>query len=78
MRLPRVLSKEDESEKFWKIVDEMRSAGHEMERETYIDIFERFVEWKMIKDALGLCEFGATQKRLLQDMDLFLQVLEGS
>ncbi|KAK4367652.1 hypothetical protein RND71_011444 [Anisodus tanguticus] len=54
----RVLGREESSEKFWKLVDEMRTAGFEMERETYIRVLDNFVKRKMIKDAVDLYEFA--------------------
>ncbi|PHT57383.1 hypothetical protein CQW23_05869 [Capsicum baccatum] len=56
--LARVLVREELSEKFWKLVDEMRTAGFEMERETYIRVLENFVKRKMIKDAVDLYEYA--------------------
>ncbi|PHT97582.1 hypothetical protein BC332_33485 [Capsicum chinense] len=56
--LARVLGREELSEKFWKLVDEMRTAGFEMERETYIRVLENFVKRKMIKDAVDLYEYA--------------------
>ncbi|CAN4082771.1 unnamed protein product [Withania somnifera] len=56
--ITRVLGREDSSEKFWKLVDEMRTAGFEMERETYIRVLDNFVKRKMIKDAVDLYEFA--------------------
>ncbi|KAK6154949.1 hypothetical protein DH2020_009197 [Rehmannia glutinosa] len=50
--MARVLGDEDHSQKFWRFVNEMRSEGHEMERETYVHVLERFVKRKMIKDAV--------------------------
>lgn len=54
----RVLGRVESSEKFWKLVDEMRTAGFEMERETYIRVLDNFVKRKMIKDAVDLYEFA--------------------
>ncbi|KAL8044288.1 hypothetical protein ABFX02_08G036800 [Erythranthe guttata] len=53
-----VLSEEDHTRKFWRFLDEMRNKGHEMERHYYVDIVERFVERKMMKDAVDLYEFA--------------------
>ncbi|CAN4079551.1 unnamed protein product [Withania somnifera] len=54
----RVLGREEFSEKFWKLVDEMRTAGFELERETYIRVLDHFVKRKMMKDAVDLYEFA--------------------
>lgn len=56
--IARVLGREESNEKFWKLVDEMRTAGFEMERETYIRVLYNFVKRKMIKDAVDLYEFA--------------------
>ncbi|MCD7463850.1 hypothetical protein HAX54_051558 [Datura stramonium] len=56
--IARVFGREESSEKFWKLVDEMRTAGFEMERETYIRVLDNFVKRKMIKDAVDLYEFA--------------------
>ncbi|GFQ04238.1 pentatricopeptide repeat-containing protein at3g02490 mitochondrial [Phtheirospermum japonicum] len=56
--MARILAEEDHSQKFWRFSHEMRGEGHEMERETYVHILERFVKRKMIKDAVDLYEFA--------------------
>ncbi|KAG8366993.1 hypothetical protein BUALT_Bualt16G0026200 [Buddleja alternifolia] len=53
-----VLAREESCEKFWRVVHEMRSKGYEMERETYVNVLERFVKRKMIKNAVELYEFA--------------------
>lgn len=55
--MARVLGGEDQSEKFWRFANEMKSEGHEMERETYIHILGQFVKKGMMKDAVDLYEF---------------------
>ncbi|KAL6961083.1 hypothetical protein U1Q18_038846 [Sarracenia purpurea var. burkii] len=54
----RVLGREDCIEKFWTVADEMRGAGYEMVKETYIKVLGRFIKRKMIKDAVDLYEFA--------------------
>ncbi|XP_016487031.1 pentatricopeptide repeat-containing protein At3g02490, mitochondrial-like [Nicotiana tabacum] len=56
--MARVLGREESGEKFWRLVDEMKTAGFEMERETYNKVLENFVKRKMIKDAVDLYEFA--------------------
>ncbi|XP_009630584.1 pentatricopeptide repeat-containing protein At3g02490, mitochondrial [Nicotiana tomentosiformis] len=56
--MARYLGREESGEKFWRLVDEMKTAGFEMERETYIKVLENFVKRKMIKDAVDLYEFA--------------------
>ncbi|KAL8471893.1 hypothetical protein ACS0TY_028569 [Phlomoides rotata] len=56
--MARVLGEEDHTEKFWRFANEMKSEGHEMERETYIHILGQFIKKEMIKDAVDLYEFA--------------------
>lgn len=56
--MARVLGREDCVEKFWRVVDEMRGAGCEMEIGTYIEVVGRFVKSKAMKDAVDLYEFA--------------------
>ncbi|KAL2528380.1 Pentatricopeptide repeat-containing protein [Forsythia ovata] len=56
--MARVLAREDYSEKFWRIVNEMRGAEYEMEKAMYIKVLQQFVKSKMIKDAVDLYEFA--------------------
>ncbi|XP_060192311.1 pentatricopeptide repeat-containing protein At3g02490, mitochondrial-like [Lycium barbarum] len=56
--MARVLGREESGEKFWRLVDEMRTAGFEMEREIYVRVLDNFVKRKMIKDAVDLYEFA--------------------
>ncbi|KAJ9173114.1 hypothetical protein P3X46_016280 [Hevea brasiliensis] len=63
-----VLGREDCIDRFWKVVDEMRSNGYEMEEEIYVKVLARFVKRKMIKEAVDLYEFamGGTNKPSVQ------------
>ncbi|XP_048230520.1 pentatricopeptide repeat-containing protein At3g02490, mitochondrial [Ricinus communis] len=56
--MARVLGREDCVDRFWKVVDEMRSSGYEMEVETYVKVLGRFVKRKMNKEAVDLYEFA--------------------
>ncbi|CAA2990699.1 pentatricopeptide repeat-containing At3g02490, mitochondrial-like [Olea europaea subsp. europaea] len=56
--MARVLARVDYCDKFWKIVNEMRGAEYEMERETYVKGLRQFVNSKMMKDAVDLYEFA--------------------
>ncbi|CAL9014151.1 unnamed protein product [Prunus brigantina] len=58
--MARVLGREDCKDRFWKVVDEMRSNGYELELETYVKVLGRFCKRKMIKDAVDLYEFALT------------------
>ncbi|KAL3526663.1 hypothetical protein ACH5RR_011319 [Cinchona calisaya] len=71
----RALACEDSSDKFWRVVDEMRNAGFEMDKDTYVGVFERFVKKKMIRDAVDLYEFamGGLNKPSVQDCTFLLK-----
>ena len=56
--MARVLGREDTIDRFWKLVDEMRSKGYEMEIETFVKVLGRFCKRRMIKDAVDLYEFA--------------------
>ncbi|XVE67792.1 hypothetical protein DITRI_Ditri09bG0016700 [Diplodiscus trichospermus] len=56
--LARALGREDCIDRFWKVVDEMKSFGHEMETETYVKVLGRFCKRKMIREAVDLYEFA--------------------
>ncbi|KAH6791888.1 hypothetical protein C2S52_002365 [Perilla frutescens var. hirtella] len=73
--LARVLGTEDHSHKFWRVIDEMRSGGHLMERKTYNHLFEQFLEKKMITDAVDLYEFAMSggNKPSVKDCTLLLK-----
>lgn len=73
--LARVLGKEDHSEKFWRLVDEMSSKGHEMEKETYFSVFKKFLQKQMIEDAVNLYELamGGADKPSVEDFTMLLK-----
>lgn len=56
--MARVLGREDSIDRFWKLVGDTRSAGCEMEVETFVKVLGRFCKRKMIKDAVELYEFA--------------------
>lgn len=70
-----VLASEDSSEKFWRVVDEMRNAGYEMDKGAYVKILERFVRKRMLKDAVDLYELamGGATKPSLSDCTYLLK-----
>ncbi|OVA06586.1 Pentatricopeptide repeat [Macleaya cordata] len=53
----RVLGREESVDKFWDMVKEMKSSGHEMDIDTYIKLARQFQRSKMMKDAVELYEF---------------------
>lgn len=56
--MARVLGREDSIDRFWKLVGDMRSAGLEMELETFVKVLGRFCKRRMVKDAVELYEFA--------------------
>ncbi|CAN1187988.1 Pentatricopeptide repeat-containing protein At3g02490, mitochondrial [Linum perenne] len=56
--IARVLGREDCNDRFWKVAEEMKSKGYEMEDETFAKVLGRFVKRKMSKEAVDLYEFA--------------------
>uniref|UniRef100_A0A6N2NKP7 Pentacotripeptide-repeat region of PRORP domain-containing protein n=1 Tax=Salix viminalis TaxID=40686 RepID=A0A6N2NKP7_SALVM len=56
--MARVLGREDYIDRFWKVIDEMKSNGFEMETGTFDTVLARFMSRKMIKEAIDLYEFA--------------------
>lgn len=54
----QVLGREDCIDRFWKVVDEMRRKGYDMEEEVYAKVLGRFCKRKMLKDAVDLYEYA--------------------
>uniref|UniRef100_A0A7N0UFM6 Pentatricopeptide repeat-containing protein n=1 Tax=Kalanchoe fedtschenkoi TaxID=63787 RepID=A0A7N0UFM6_KALFE len=53
-----VLGREDSVDRFWKMAHEMRSAGFELELDTYVKLSDRFCKRRMIKELVNLYEFA--------------------
>jgi len=56
--MARVLGREDSIDRFWKLVGDLRSAGFEMEVETFAKVLGRFCKKRMVKDAVELYELA--------------------
>lgn len=52
----RVLGKEKFLDRFQNVVGEMRSAGYDVEMETYVTVSKRFWQSKLVKEAVDLFE----------------------
>ncbi|XP_074309530.1 pentatricopeptide repeat-containing protein At3g02490, mitochondrial-like [Silene latifolia] len=52
-----VLGREDCVDRFWNVLRDMRNDGFKLEKRTYIKVLGRFIDRKMMKDAVGLFEF---------------------
>ncbi|KVH92604.1 pentatricopeptide repeat-containing protein At3g02490, mitochondrial-like [Cynara cardunculus var. scolymus] len=73
--IARELAREDYMDKFWRLIDEMRTAGYDLEKATYIRVLNQFVRKKMLKDAVDLYEFamGGNIKPSVQDCPFLLR-----
>ncbi|CAN8300085.1 unnamed protein product [Cochlearia groenlandica] len=58
--MAKVLGKEKFLDRFQNIVEEMRSAGYDVEIETYDRVSTRFCQTKLIKEAVDLFEVALT------------------
>nr|POF27016.1 pentatricopeptide repeat-containing protein, mitochondrial [Quercus suber] len=69
----KMLGQKDCIDRFWKVVDEMRSNGYDMEEETFVKVLGWFCKRKMIKDVVDLYEFAmAGANKPFEDCCVFL------
>ncbi|KAF9603245.1 hypothetical protein IFM89_034578 [Coptis chinensis] len=52
----RVLGQEDSIKEFWSVVKELKSAGHDMDIDTYIKLSRHFQKGRLMNDAVELYE----------------------
>ncbi|XP_071710810.1 pentatricopeptide repeat-containing protein At3g02490, mitochondrial-like [Rutidosis leptorrhynchoides] len=73
--LARELFREDYMDKFWRLIDEMKTAGFDLEKSTYVGVLSKLVRKKMLKEAVDLYEFalGGNVKPSLQDCPFLLR-----
>lgn len=73
--IARVVCRDDSIDIFWSVVEEMKSAGHEMDIDTYIKISRQFQKNKMMVDAVKLYEFmmDGPFKPSVQDCGMLLR-----
>ncbi|XP_008783102.2 pentatricopeptide repeat-containing protein At3g02490, mitochondrial-like [Phoenix dactylifera] len=73
--MARVLGREDCIKEFWDVLHKIRNGRHELELETYIKVLERFLNRKMIAEAVNLYEFamGSSEKPSPQDFVFLLR-----
>ncbi|KAK9108227.1 hypothetical protein Syun_024238 [Stephania yunnanensis] len=73
--IARILGREETIEKFWEMIEEMKSAGHDMDIDTYIKLSRQFQKNKMIEDAVKLYEFmlDGPYKPSVQDCSALLR-----
>ncbi|KAI3784969.1 hypothetical protein L1987_44077 [Smallanthus sonchifolius] len=73
--IARVLAREQYMDKFWRLIDEMRAAGYDVEKATYIRVLNQLVRKRKLKDAVELYEFamGGSTKPSVQDFPFLLK-----
>lgn len=67
--IARELAREDYIDKFWRLIDEMRAAGFDLEKATYIRVLNQFVRKKMLNYAVDLYEFAMSGNIKPSDQD---------
>lgn len=78
--LLRVLARNDSIREFWSAFEEMKSAGFEMDIDTYIKISRHFLnKFKMMEDAVKLYEFmmDGPYKPSMDDCNRILRCIAG-
>lgn len=78
--IARVLCRRDSIEDFWRVIVDMKGAGHEMDSDTYIKISRQFQKNKMMEDAVKLYELmmDSPFKPSAQDCIMLLQSISRS
>lgn len=73
--MARILDKKNRRNEFQDLLRKMRDQGHELEKETFIEISQRFCRRKMIAESVDLYEFamGGSEKPSLQDLLFILK-----
>ncbi|KAJ8752017.1 hypothetical protein K2173_001043 [Erythroxylum novogranatense] len=71
----RILGRSDSIEEFWGIIKEMKSAGHDMDIDTYIKISRQFQKSRLMENAVKLYEFmmDGPFKPSVQDCSILLR-----
>ncbi|KAK7291601.1 hypothetical protein RIF29_06875 [Crotalaria pallida] len=78
--IARVLAREESVEEFWRILDEMKSVGHELDIDTYIKISRQLQKNRMMEDAVKLYELmmDSSYKPSTQDCSILLKSISAS
>ncbi|MFS7974146.1 putative tetratricopeptide-like helical domain superfamily [Helianthus anomalus] len=73
--IAREVAREECLDKFWRLIDEMRAAGFDLEKGTYVRVLNQFVRKRMLKDAVELYAFamGGNVKPSVQDGPFLLK-----
>ncbi|KAL3529811.1 hypothetical protein ACH5RR_009133 [Cinchona calisaya] len=76
----RILCREESVSEFWGMVKEMKSAGYEIDIDTYVKIMREFQKNYMSKDAVELYEhmMDSPFKPLEKECSLLLRVIAGT
>ncbi|KAK9073545.1 hypothetical protein SSX86_007869 [Deinandra increscens subsp. villosa] len=76
----RVLGQEDSIQEFWKVFDEMKTNGYEMDLDTYLKITRLFQKRKMLTEAVELYEhmMDSPYTPSGQDCGVLLRTIAGS
>jgi len=73
--LARVLARTDSIEKFWSVIEEMKSVGHELDIDTYLKISRMLQKNRMMEDAVKLYELmmDSSYKPSVKDCNFLLK-----
>ncbi|CAA0385007.1 unnamed protein product [Arabidopsis thaliana] len=76
----RVLARPNSVAEFWSVVDEMKTAGYDMDLDTYIKVSRQFQKSRMMAETVKLYEYmmDGPFKPSIQDCSLLLRYLSGS
>lgn len=76
----RVLARHDSVKEFWRVVEVMKEAGHDIDIDTYIKVSRQFQKSRMAEDAVKLFELmmDSPYKPSVQDCNLLLRSLSTS
>lgn len=76
----RVLGRDESIEEFWRMIEEMKSKGHEMDIDTYIKISRQLRKNKMLEDAVKLYEImmDGPYKPSVQDCSMLLRIISST
>ncbi|BAT76028.1 hypothetical protein LR48_Vigan01g230900 [Vigna angularis] len=78
--LARVLARIDSIEKFWSVIEEMNSVGHELDIDTYLKISRMLQRHRMMEDAVKLYELmmDSSYKPSVEDCSFLLKSISES
>ncbi|XP_076930911.1 small ribosomal subunit protein mS81 (rPPR8)-like [Bidens hawaiensis] len=73
--IAREVVREEYMDKFWRLIDEMRAKGFDIEKANYVKVLNKLVRKKMLKDAVELYAFAMSgnTKPSVQDCPFLLR-----